>query len=149
MKIKVEQWGPVGSCEYDLSKFITLMYGTNNIGKSYAMQMAYLAIKCMLQLANRYFREEDFIYFPGNRREWRDVIVNFRKSQDRERNLTDIVIHSVEKFFSRRYLDDLKQSLQGTFGNYENLLCQETRLRIGEPKKTISFLLEDEKVSVS
>ncbi len=48
MKIKIENWGPVKEFEYDLDKSLIVTYGTNNIGKSYSMQVVYLLIRDMI-----------------------------------------------------------------------------------------------------
>jgi predicted ATPase len=45
MKITIENMGPVEYFELDLDKPLTVIYGGNNIGKSYAMQVCYLLMK--------------------------------------------------------------------------------------------------------
>ena len=42
MKVRIDNWGPIEHCEYDLDKDMIVVYGDNNIGKSYAMQLIYL-----------------------------------------------------------------------------------------------------------
>ena len=38
MKVIIENWEPIEKCEYNLDKSVSVTYGENNIGKSYAMQ---------------------------------------------------------------------------------------------------------------
>ena len=45
MKVRIDNWGPIEHCEYDLDKDMIVVYGDNNIGKSYAMQLIYLYLK--------------------------------------------------------------------------------------------------------
>lgn len=47
MKIKIVNFGPIKEFEFDLSKKLIVTYGDNNIGKSYAMQVVYLLLKCI------------------------------------------------------------------------------------------------------
>lgn len=45
MKITIENFGPIHRFEIDLSKNISLIYGKNNIGKSYAISVVYMLLK--------------------------------------------------------------------------------------------------------
>ena len=48
MKIIIKKWGAIQESEYDLDKSMTVIYGDNNIGKSYAMQVMYLFLKNLI-----------------------------------------------------------------------------------------------------
>lgn len=50
MKIKITDFGPIKEFEFDLSKKLIVTYGDNNIGKSYAMQVAYLLLKAFMNI---------------------------------------------------------------------------------------------------
>ena len=45
MKITITNFGPIKKFEIDLAKDLFMIYGKNNIGKSYAMSVVYLIIK--------------------------------------------------------------------------------------------------------
>jgi len=45
MKIVIENFGPIRKFEFDASKKLYLIYGENNVGKSYAATLIYLIIK--------------------------------------------------------------------------------------------------------
>ncbi len=45
MQIEIERFGPVSSFVCDLDKDLVIIYGNNNIGKSYFMQIIYLLLK--------------------------------------------------------------------------------------------------------
>lgn len=55
MKITIENMGPVEYFELDLDKPLTVIYGGNNIGKSYAMQVCYLLMKSFYVIDVRHF----------------------------------------------------------------------------------------------
>ncbi|MBW1650102.1 MAG: AAA family ATPase [Deltaproteobacteria bacterium] len=45
MKITINNLGPINRFEFDLNKDLNLIFGKNNIGKSYAMTAIYLIVK--------------------------------------------------------------------------------------------------------
>ncbi len=45
MKIVIENFGPIRKFEFDTSKKLHLLYGENNVGKSYAVSVIYLILK--------------------------------------------------------------------------------------------------------
>lgn len=53
MKIVIDHMGPVEHFELDLDKNLTVIYGGNNIGKSYAMQVCYLLMKLFMPYRSR------------------------------------------------------------------------------------------------
>ena len=50
MKIKIINFGPMKKFEVDLSRDLIVIYGKNNIGKSYAMSVVYLLLKYFLKV---------------------------------------------------------------------------------------------------
>ncbi len=48
MRILIENFGPIARAEFDLTKDINVVFGKNNIGKSYAMTAVYLVVKQLL-----------------------------------------------------------------------------------------------------
>lgn len=64
MRVKIENWGPIETCEYDLDKSVVVTYGENNIGKSYAMQLIYLCLKNLMLYAkeNLYLSIKPFCF---------------------------------------------------------------------------------------
>ncbi len=49
MQLKIKNFGPIRSFDLDLSKKFTIIFGKNNIGKSYAISLAYLILKNLLR----------------------------------------------------------------------------------------------------
>jgi predicted ATPase len=50
MQLRIKNFGPIKSLDLDLSKKFTLIFGKNNIGKSYATSAAYLILKNLLKI---------------------------------------------------------------------------------------------------
>ncbi len=50
MKIRIQNFGPIHDFEFDLEKDFHVIYGKNNIGKSYAISVVYLVLKRILDL---------------------------------------------------------------------------------------------------
>lgn len=48
MQIEIKRFGPVSSFVCNLERDLTLIYGNNNIGKSYSMQIIYLLLKTII-----------------------------------------------------------------------------------------------------
>lgn len=53
MKIKLKNFGPIDHFEFDLDKDLHVIYGENNLGKSYAMSAVYLILKNLNNLSNK------------------------------------------------------------------------------------------------
>jgi predicted ATP-dependent endonuclease of OLD family len=50
MQIKIKNFGPIKEFGLDLSKNFVVIFGKNNIGKSYAMLVVYLVLKHLLDM---------------------------------------------------------------------------------------------------
>ncbi len=55
MKIRITNFGPVSSFEFNLEKDMHLILGQNNIGKSYAITVIYLIIKALTEYDDRIY----------------------------------------------------------------------------------------------
>lgn len=49
MRITIENFGPIHHAEFDLTKDINVVFGKNNIGKSYAITAVYLVVKRLVE----------------------------------------------------------------------------------------------------
>ncbi|GGD54001.1 hypothetical protein GCM10011514_17750 [Emticicia aquatilis] len=52
MKISIKNFGPIDHFEFDLEKDLHVIYGENNIGKSWAISLLYLSLKSWKALSN-------------------------------------------------------------------------------------------------
>ena len=48
MKITLKDFGPISHFEFDLEKDLHVIFGKNNIGKSYAITAVYLILKNLI-----------------------------------------------------------------------------------------------------
>lgn len=53
MQIKIRNFGPINKFDYNLTKDFVVIFGKNNIGKSYAINIIYLVIKTILNIKNQ------------------------------------------------------------------------------------------------
>lgn len=94
MKILIKNMGPVEYFELDLDKSFTVIYGGNNIGKSYAMQVCYLLMKHIYP-EGAIFRPDRYYYRP-RRMSFdyqliaKNLIRSFYKKERREGSEIDI-----------------------------------------------------------
>lgn len=89
MKVRIEDFGPVSSFEFDSEKIFQLIVGDNNIGKSYVLSAYYFVVKSLLDLSSlpwRYYQFTDFL----------------------EEN---------EEFFSTKAISDFEKSIKSRAGN--------------------------------
>ncbi len=61
MKIKIENIGPIKNIEFDFSKNLHLIFGKNNIGKSFSVNLIYCLVKSFIE-NNRFNTESDTPY---------------------------------------------------------------------------------------
>ena len=62
MKIIIENFGPIYKYEFDLEKDFHIIYGKNNIGKSYAISAVYLILKAFKEMKEEFDSDNRFIY---------------------------------------------------------------------------------------
>lgn len=68
MNITIENFGPINKFEIDLSKKISLIYGKNNIGKSYAISVVYMFLKSLPKMTKKNELESAIsTYTTGNK----------------------------------------------------------------------------------
>jgi len=61
MQIKIRHFGPIKEFNFDLKKDLVVIFGQNNLGKSYAIYIVYLLIKTGLNLSQRGATEPEFL----------------------------------------------------------------------------------------
>ncbi len=158
MLIKIVNFGPLKEFQFDLSKKFIAIYGNNNIGKSYAMQMVYLLLKTFANLRDSYyFRMNRQVYPMGS------VIVNnidvllkklvqqFVDNNKIEKDVTDKVRYLLYSWISEMILPYFMNVCENTFGNFEKLLegnphiyieLEELKLDINMARETIEGNVE-------
>lgn len=158
MKLILKNFGPIDTCELDLSKQFTLIVGQNNIGKSYAISLLYALIKTF----NRFRRHH--MYYPwlneveepdGSKISALAESVSARLSQPTNGDGLDITSEIVEIFRSQLELTVVaafQQSLYGTFseiGNLQNRLTKAPlEIRLEDENFVFSMGVKDNKLAI-
>jgi len=147
MKVEILNWGPIGKCELNLDKNLLVIYGDNNIGKSYAMQVLYLVLKRILAMWDVpaymwYFRKVE----PSS--EIMDWIRDFSdKKELKERNVTKDLIQLYEKQLNEEMLPGILKSFYNTFGTYDDILNEKPSITLrGEDGFLFQILPAEERI---
>ena len=101
MKILIENLGPIKSFDFDLSKDLNIIYGQNNIGKSYAITAVYLIIKNFLT-SDSSFPYYDYYFFARRGLHYID------NSSDQSKKIRDFITYSKKK--ENEFLQKLNKS---------------------------------------
>lgn len=125
MRVQIFNWGPIEKCEFDLEKKLSVIYGDNNIGKSYAMQALYLLMKKLLE----YTSGMDVKFYPVYKRYFRNspvimqLVEGFASDANvREKNITGEIIGLYAKRLEQEWLPEWLNSLENTFGTFSKIL---------------------------
>ncbi len=128
MKIEIKNLGPINEFTFDLEKDFHIIYGENNIGKSYAISTIYIILKYFiiervsLQFVYlRYFVENEI----DTTSELSELIssIDTKLSEEKTRtfSITKLCENILKTEISNAYLPLLKQSFKNSFSNLENL----------------------------
>ncbi len=105
MKIELKSFGPIDHFEFDMDKDLHVIYGENNLGKSYAMSAVYLILKNLNNLSNK----------QSNTHE----IVN-KLSQLNQYDLKEMFIKEYIDFNTINFSEPFLNSLKLSFPNLES-----------------------------
>jgi len=111
MEIKILNFGPIKEFEFDLSKDLILIYGKNNIGKSYSMAVVYLLLKNLSNIDR--FRLSEITRDTVEKNEKR---VKVQLSEEKECRLTKTVNDIIKDILNGAISENLDNSFKNTFG---------------------------------
>jgi hypothetical protein len=116
MKITITNFGPIKKFEIDLAKDLFMIYGKNNIGKSYAMSVVYLIIKHFSSFSDH--SEPFFI-----RREMESDNSDLKKGNARinHSDPTNEMKRIMTIFLNKTVMENLENSFINTFGDLKGL----------------------------
>lgn len=133
MKIKIINIGPIHKFEIDLSKKLTMIYGKNNIGKSYAISVVYMILKA---LPNQ-----------ENRNEIKHKIVEITGRMNLDQPLHDNIRLALTIFLHENFSERFNSYLRASYGKYEYLVNQFTKglpsIELVMKKMTIQYLISE------
>lgn len=136
MKIILNDFGPIDFFSFDLKKDLNIIFGKNNIGKSYAISAIYLVIKKILRasegsslaLMNYYFRtgetllREPPIQSIGDLLDIQDSIAKEILSNNNQDTNINLPIERIIKILIDDILiQELEKSLNNSFDSIEKL----------------------------
>jgi predicted ATPase len=153
MQIKLENFGPIDKCEFELDKKMIALYGENSVGKSYAMQVVYLVIKYLIG-ATGYVNYKGALFPRGNQQNTVsrvEIVKSFVKDEQKyELDITRTIIDGIEERIHNNFFLDLSTALKGTFGNYDSLMKSHPVLSVViEPDWNLVIELSEGKVSLT
>lgn len=107
MKISIKNFGPIDHFEFDLEKDLHVIYGENNIGKSWAISLLYLSLKSWKALANLSTEQ-----FSGIK----------EKQKYKVENLDKKFLLPETTWEEDEFIRDLNNSLYNTFTQMKNFI---------------------------
>ena len=134
MKIAINNLGPIKRFEFDLSKDINVLFGKNNVGKSYAITAVYLLIKNLLNQNFRNSTELDYFVFRNHVRnrfeyapkifkeidEVESMIISKLKDND-PLNITKEIKKLLAQAISQSLKEGLEKSFKSSFSSIDGL----------------------------
>jgi len=127
MKITLKDFGPISHFEFDLEKDLHVIFGKNNIGKSYAITAVYLILKNWAEDTNQlYIKSEIIKYNAGDIS--KNIIENDKKTGQFEflditKKIEDTFRSIIEGVFAQK----LTLSLNNSFPAVNRLNNQRTK----------------------
>jgi len=128
MKIEIKNLGPINEFTFDLEKDFHIIYGENNIGKSYAISTIYIILKYfIIEPTNIDFNLLRYLIQAEKQdiSELSEIItnINTKLSEEKTRtfSITKLCENILKTEISNTYLPLLKQSFKNSFSNLENL----------------------------
>lgn len=115
MRITINNFGPIQHYCFDLDKDIHLIFGENNVGKSYAITIVYLVIKSALTFS-------DFVSYPFYRR---NSFINIKVPDLVDKSdISHITMTNMCTYFEATLVATLQDSFSATFDSLSNLQSQ-------------------------
>ncbi|OQY05682.1 MAG: hypothetical protein B6I20_00655 [Bacteroidetes bacterium 4572_117] len=126
MKIEIENLGPIKQFEFDIEKDFHIIYGENNIGKSYAINTIYILLKYLVvepinlsKLISRHLLDQEKL--P----EIEDLndIVNAKLTDEkyREFTITKKCEEILKKGIEAEYVTSISKSFKNSFSSFYNM----------------------------
>jgi len=119
MQIKIRNFGPVKEFNFDLTKDFVVIFGKNNLGKSYAISAVYLVLKNLLNMKTDRIGKDDVLS---------RLVLSFQVDEMRVYNAA----LSLKKLLKEQELEEIKESFYNTFDNMLFPLFQELLEEIEE-----------------
>lgn len=145
MQIFINNFGPIKEYMFDLRKDLHLIFGKNNIGKSYAITVVYLIVKSILR-----YNDPFFIKFLLQNN---DFLGEFPENEETVGAVTKATSDNINTIISGFIIQNLNDSFVATFDSIEHLQNQFTEDELSIVLSTniidVFISLKDEELVVS
>ena len=155
MIVTIKKFGPIDECQYDLSKDLIVIYGENNIGKSYSMQILYLLLKAFLNTGNYRFannyRFMNYRTHSGDDKLIRDLteqINEFKNNSLSSQDITKTVRPFVNDFLFELIGVTFFRSLKNTFSSFDSSVADDSYIQYSTDNYSIKCLLKTQQIIV-
>ncbi|MFN8354695.1 MAG: AAA family ATPase [Spirosomataceae bacterium] len=137
MKIEINNFGPVKHFVFDSTKDLHVIYGENNIGKSYAIGAVYLILKnCIEHLAKTKIEDRLNNYDPT-------VITEQVKKKLEQQSVASIEITEYLHSLMKQVLQDrLCEALTQSFQNSFSIITDNTQFIVSFPEYMFSVVFQ-------
>lgn len=149
MNITIKNFGPIREFEFDLSRNISLIYGKNNIGKSYAITALYLLLKSfpqvkqesvLVMIFDKYFTK----YWKSENTETLVKIFTNRSdiSVEQAKFVNDIIKNSIAEMLEDWVVKDFFRLLESSYGSIDSLKNKYSNESFSVSVQNEEFVLE-------
>lgn len=159
MKIILKNFGPISRFDFDLSKDLNIIFGKNNIGKSYAISAIYLILKNLINESDNvrafeielFFLKKNFntskddlgIELSKSIEEYqKKIIEKFKDKNVEEVDITDYTLKAIEQIINNTFLKNLANSFSNSFSSIHELSNKYAN-------KTFEIILEFNQFSIT
>ncbi|MBQ6207357.1 MAG: AAA family ATPase [Oscillospiraceae bacterium] len=140
MFLTIENFGPIKKFEYDLSKDLIVTYGGNNIGKSYAMQIAYLLLKNLYLYATQptisIFHLDISLEKLPLYQKIQAFVQGFSEGTEQSISITKLVEDVAKKDLYDTFVLSFIASCENTFGNFSQIRKRSPKIELKMNDKT-------------
>ncbi|MDM8548898.1 AAA family ATPase [Desulfobacterales bacterium HSG2] len=126
MHIRIRNFGPIKDFSFDLTKDFVVIFGKNNIGKSYAISVVYLILKSVLRIEKDRLAYVSMISDQINALSER---IREELSQEKEMDIKKEIEEIVKDVGQSGFISDFRESLCATFEESDSVISRFAKQR--------------------
>ena len=153
MQIEIKRFGPVSSFVCNLERDLTLIYGNNNIGKSYSMQIIYLLLKTIIGKDGEYSGYIHVFLFENSKmldtinKKLQNTTYDFAKNNIMDNDFLSLLEEIFYHILSKIIMPDFINSCNNTFGNLDKTLEKNPVISIDFNKYKFKINLKNKEIN--
>lgn len=123
MLITIENFGAIKHFQFDTEKDLSLIFGKNSVGKSYAISLVYLILKNILELKDFNFMRNDahFLFGKEFNNDIEELEQKVGENDDNEVDISNYVKKHLSPYLDLFLISKLNDSVINTFNEAANL----------------------------